>query len=130
MLFAEAAVLVHLKSVRIVLLVLHGVVVALLAFCTRQCNFNSHFRHLLFSCPFSGIIASLGRGIAVLNGGSTVSIKRHKKISPIRGIIIIPHIFPLVKGFFHFFIAVDKSLGMLYYCNKELIKNGTNRHRL
>ena len=33
-LFAEPAVLVHLKTVRVVLLVFHGVVVALLAFGT------------------------------------------------------------------------------------------------
>ena len=40
---AEAAVLVHLKSVRVVLLVLHGVVVALLALGAGQGNFDSHF---------------------------------------------------------------------------------------
>ena len=42
-LLAEAAVLVHLESVRTVLLVLHGVVVALLALCARHCDFDSHF---------------------------------------------------------------------------------------
>ena len=45
---AEPAVLCHFKPVRVVFLVLHGVVVALFALCTRQCNFYSHFRHLLF----------------------------------------------------------------------------------
>ena len=40
---AEAAVLVHFQSVRIVLLVLHGVVVALLALGAGQGNFDSHF---------------------------------------------------------------------------------------
>ena len=40
---AEAAVLVHFKSVGIVLLVLHGVVVALLALGAGQGNFDSHF---------------------------------------------------------------------------------------
>ena len=39
---AEAAVLVHLKSVGVVLLVLHGVVVALLALGAGQGNFDSH----------------------------------------------------------------------------------------
>lgn len=58
MLLAEPAVLVHFNSVRIVLLVLLGVVVALFALSTRKGNFNSHFRHLLFFCP-SGALASL-----------------------------------------------------------------------
>ena len=40
---AEAAVLVHLKSVRVVLLVLHAVVVALLTLGASQGNFDSHF---------------------------------------------------------------------------------------
>jgi len=44
-LFAESAVLIHFKSVRTVLLVLHGVVISLLTFCTSQCDFNSHFFH-------------------------------------------------------------------------------------
>ena len=42
MLLAESAILLHLKSVRVVLLVLDGVVVSLLAFCACQCDFNSH----------------------------------------------------------------------------------------
>ncbi len=42
MFFAEAAVLVHFKSVRVILLILHCVVVALLALSTSECNFNSH----------------------------------------------------------------------------------------
>ena len=50
---AEAAVLVHLKSVRVVLLVLLCVIVSLLALGAYQSNFDSciisHFvRHLLF----------------------------------------------------------------------------------
>ena len=43
MLAAEAAVLVHFQSVGVVLLVLHGVVVALLALGAGQGNFDSHF---------------------------------------------------------------------------------------
>ena len=39
---AEATVLVHFQSVRIVLLVLHGVVVALLTLGASQGNFDSH----------------------------------------------------------------------------------------
>jgi hypothetical protein len=40
MLFAEAAVLRHLQSVGIVLLVLHGIVVALLALGASQSDLN------------------------------------------------------------------------------------------
>ena len=42
MLFAELAVLVHFKSVRVVLLVFLGVVIALLAFCASHCYLYSH----------------------------------------------------------------------------------------
>ena len=43
MLAAEFAVLVHLKSVGVVLFVFLCVVVSLLALAARQCNLNSHF---------------------------------------------------------------------------------------
>ena len=43
MLAAELAELVHFKSVGVVLLVLHAVVVALLALGAGQGNFDSHF---------------------------------------------------------------------------------------
>ena len=39
---AETTILVHFEPVRIVLLVLHGVVVALFALCAGQSNFDSH----------------------------------------------------------------------------------------
>ena len=42
MLPAEPTVLVHFKPIRVVFLVLHCVVVALLALGTSQCDFNSH----------------------------------------------------------------------------------------
>lgn len=42
MLLAESAILLHLKSVRVILLVLDSVVVSLLAFCACQCDLNSH----------------------------------------------------------------------------------------
>ena len=48
-LLAEGAVLCELHSVRIVLLVLDGVVVALFALLASQCHFHSHLR----SPPFS-----------------------------------------------------------------------------
>ena len=49
---AELAELVKLDSVRVILLVFLGVVIALLAFGTSKCNFNSHFRHLLTKFVF------------------------------------------------------------------------------
>ena len=42
MLLAESAILLHFKSVRVILLVLDSVVVSLLAFCACQCDLNSH----------------------------------------------------------------------------------------
>ena len=49
-LLAEAAVLVHFQAVGIVLLVLHGIVIALLALRARQAYLNAlircQFRHL------------------------------------------------------------------------------------
>lgn len=47
MLAAEAAVLAYFKSVGIILLVFHRVIVALLAFAARECDFYSHI-----TCPF------------------------------------------------------------------------------
>ena len=44
----KLAVLVELKSVRIVFLVLHCVVVSLLAFTACESDSNAHFRDLLF----------------------------------------------------------------------------------
>lgn len=42
MLAAEAAILVELQPVGVVLLVLEGVIIPLLTFRTSQCNLNSH----------------------------------------------------------------------------------------
>jgi hypothetical protein len=39
---AESAVLLHLETVRVVLLVLHGVVVSLLALGASHSDFNAH----------------------------------------------------------------------------------------
>ena len=44
---AEAAILVQFKTIRIVLLVLLGIVVALLALGASQSDLDSHERHLL-----------------------------------------------------------------------------------
>ena len=42
-LLAEPAILAHLDSIGVVLLVLHGVVVSLLALIASQSHFNAHF---------------------------------------------------------------------------------------
>jgi hypothetical protein len=39
---AKFAMLIHFYSVRIIFLVFHGIVVALLALGASECNFNSH----------------------------------------------------------------------------------------
>ena len=49
MLLAETAILVHLKSVGVILLVLVGIVVSLLAFAANHCDFDSHYRLLLLN---------------------------------------------------------------------------------
>ena len=41
-LIAERTVFLQLDTFRIVLLILNSIVVSLLAFCTRHCNFYSH----------------------------------------------------------------------------------------
>ena len=51
--FAEPAVLIHFKSVRVILLVFHCVVVALFALCASECNFNSHDGTSRFTDKFS-----------------------------------------------------------------------------
>ena len=56
MLFAESAVLVHFKSVGIIFLILHGIVVSLLAFAACKCDLNSHIGTsvlILYSLPLA-----------------------------------------------------------------------------
>ena len=62
----ESTILVHFESVRIVLLVFHCVVVALLAFCASECDFNSHngtsrFTEIFFAFTLVKVNASLGQ---------------------------------------------------------------------
>ena len=71
MLLAETAILLHLEPVRAVLLVLHGVVVALFALSAGQGDFHSH---LSSAPPFNGLF-SLPRACR------PYPEKRHKKIS-------------------------------------------------
>ena len=53
---AETTILVHLESVRIVLLVFHCVVVALLALSAGECNFYSHDGTSRFTEIFDAIV--------------------------------------------------------------------------
>lgn len=39
---AESAILLHLETVRVILLILHGIVVSLLALRASQSDFNAH----------------------------------------------------------------------------------------
>ena len=50
-LLAESAILLHLETIGVVLLVFHAVVVSLLALRASQCDFHAHYRHLLKNLP-------------------------------------------------------------------------------
>ena len=75
---AETAILVHLQAVRVVLLVLHGVVVALLALGASQSDLYSHFS----APPVDRIVFASLRDYCALVFG-------HKKIDPFRGIVYV-----------------------------------------
>ena len=51
MLSAKSAILLHFKTVRVILFVFHCVVVSLLALRASQCDFHAHYRHLLILPP-------------------------------------------------------------------------------
>ena len=68
MLAAEAAILVHLKTIRIVLLVLHRVVIALLAFAAGESDLDSHGRHLLINSEQNSVDAVEPRTSLVCGG--------------------------------------------------------------
>ena len=106
MLFAEAAVLVHLETVGIVLLVLHRIVVSLLALRAGQRYLNAHNGTSL-NCVCArrpvrpvGVIASLCRLDREKSG-----IKKRTYI----GVIIVSRLHVQVKH--HFLSFVYKSGG-------------------
>ncbi len=83
----ESAILVHFKSVRIILLVLHGIVVSLLTFRACQGNFYSHFFHpfLINKTPYASFL---------------ISISFSTQIKPLfRGRYMLSHFFKFVNGF-------------------------------
>jgi hypothetical protein len=72
-LLTESAVLVHLKPVRIILLVLHRVVVSLFALCAGQCNFNSH----------DGTSRCTEKYLGLKKTSASLILKGRKKITPL-----------------------------------------------
>ena len=50
MLAAEFTVLVHFKSVRVILLILDRVVISLLTFTASECDFYSHIGTSVYFC--------------------------------------------------------------------------------
>jgi hypothetical protein len=94
-LLAESAVLVHLKSVRVVLFVLHCVVVTLFALCAGQGNFYSHFS----APPVKRIDFCLPQG------KSCVLFFGHKKIDPFRGMSIVAQPKPIRQALFACYIG-------------------------
>jgi len=77
-LFAEPTILVHFKPVRIVFLVLHCVVIALLTLSASQSDFNSHNG----TSRFTEIIFAFTLTIVKVNA----SLSRGKDIAPIHNI--------------------------------------------
>lgn len=57
---AESAVLVHFKSVGVILLVLHGIIVSLLALSAGQCYPDSHF----WNTPYVKLIFGIKKKLA------------------------------------------------------------------
>lgn len=81
MLPAELAVFVHLNPFRIVPLVLLSYIVAALAFCTSQCYFHSHDRHLLLVIllPYAEAGSSFSGTSESFASLSTAGTYSHKK---------------------------------------------------
>ena len=102
---AEAAVLVHFKSVRITLLVFLSVIVSLLAFRAGERNLDSHF------CGTSYLNLELSLyELAVWHVPPSVSKRRRfspkkarKKDLSDRGTAILSYFLSFVKCFFVFF---------------------------
>ena len=129
MLLAEPTILVHLKSVRVILLVFHCVVIALLALCTSKCDFNSHNGTSRFTEIFFAFTLARPKGLTVKVTPPSVipdeiallhNILPHrkstiqytadtlktgsfaKKKNLFRGSAIISHTSQKVKSFLHF----------------------------
>ena len=104
MLLAETTILVHFKSVGIILLILHCVVVSLLTFLTSQCYFNSHFSYL-----------------RLISRSSFYREKHSKKKEPFSIDTILPYIYSIVKHFFSFFLILFYFNSKKYYTIPDLV---------
>jgi len=98
--FAESAILVHLKSVGVVLFVFHCVVISLLTFCTSKCNLYAHY-----SAP------------PVKNFASLLKLTGHffaQKNKPCLQVLdIIARHFCRVNSFFEFILGL--TIYIMYY---------------
>jgi len=103
----ETAVLVHFKSVGIILLVLHSVVVSLLAFAACQCNSNSISLSHSETPPDNGI-----QGIPKILSPSHEEI-RDKKRPLRRGRTIIACPYRFVNTFLLFLYTVFSRVNFI-----------------
>jgi hypothetical protein len=91
----ETAVLVHLKSVWIVLLVFLCVIISLFAFRANQCNFDSHL-----SAPPNEIRVIPVNTSLIGEGRMPVPENRHTKKALDRGITILSQKLKFVNSIF------------------------------
>ena len=108
MLFAKSAILVHFKSVGVVFLVFHCVVVALLALCAGEGNFHSHdgtsrfteYFRFLFLSKKQLSLPHAKRFFAHKKSSFSLGKKVFTKKKTFRGRMIISQSTPKVKHFF------------------------------
>ena len=114
MLTAELAVLVHFKSVRIVLLVFLGIVVSLLAFCACESYLNPYIiSHL--TAPSYYIDLTLRLCVPPSYGRAQVvrawRTRAQQKSLRRRGAYIIPHFSSFVNTFLEIFPILRRFFG-------------------
>ena len=98
---AETAVLVHFKSVRVIFLVLHCVVVSLLAFGACQCDSDSHD----YTSRYSGGTARTADLRREASGRS-----RFNKLSPSVGNETQKSLSEEVHPFYHVFLFLSRNI--------------------
>ena len=106
-LLAESAILLHLETVRVILLVLHGVVVSLLALRASHSDFYAHYRHLLnFASLYIRGHRKIWR-IPKLHGIHPRLKMGAKKRPLFTGEIIVTYLSPEVNYYFLFFCILS-----------------------
>ena len=132
MLSAEATILIHFESVRVIFLVLHSIVVSLLAFTAHHCNFYSQVgtsqlflsfrrqstrRHRIPPMQlidFTSLRRSCSAGKAHLTHPGTHNFTR-KKTSPLRrGITSLPQLARFVNRFFEILSVFSLFVRIIY----------------